>query len=222
MTSSCQRCRVSVRQCRHPADVAHARTTGAPPNNETAPHRHRLPLDSGISRHHRDRDQVWARYRCFLVPSHTRADRPVYTGTPPRPKPRLPPPSSPPVNADSVSVIPRLSSENTKTRWSRTRVPAPSRSRHGNRRTPQRVIRRMTPGNSPDMRKQAEGDNEQRRKRAHRARNWHGVSASQAQVTQGASKAPEHHPAKTSREERQRGLDRGKQRTDVDRGPSRR
>lgn len=72
------------------------------------------------------------------------------------------------------------------------------------------------------MSKQVEGDNEQRRKRANEARHWHGVSASEAQVSQGASKAREHLPGKANHAERQHAPERGKQRTDVDRGHSRR
>jgi hypothetical protein len=72
------------------------------------------------------------------------------------------------------------------------------------------------------MGKQMEGDNIQRRKKARQARDEEGVPPSQAQVTLGASKAPEHLPHKAPQEERQKAPERGKQRSDVDEGPKRR
>ncbi|OZM77184.1 hypothetical protein CFP66_36740 [Pseudonocardia sp. MH-G8] len=71
------------------------------------------------------------------------------------------------------------------------------------------------------MRKQMEGDNIQRRQKAREARADEGVPASQAQVTLGASKGREHLPHKADEEERQQ-TQRGKQRSDVDRGPKKR
>ncbi|MDR7302595.1 hypothetical protein [Haloactinomyces albus] len=70
-------------------------------------------------------------------------------------------------------------------------------------------------------RKRTEGDNEQRRQRARQARR-EGVSPSEAQVTTGASRQREHLPHKAETEERQQSPERGKQRSDVDEGPSRR
>ena len=71
------------------------------------------------------------------------------------------------------------------------------------------------------VKKQTEGDNKQRRQRAHQARQQ-GVSPSEAQVTTGASKEREHLPHGAKQEQRQRSPERGKQRSDVDRGPQRR
>lgn len=72
------------------------------------------------------------------------------------------------------------------------------------------------------MGKRMEGDNKQRRKRARKARGDEGVAPSKAQVTTGASKQRESLPHKAAANERHQGPWRGKQRTDVDRGPSRR
>ncbi|MCP2331822.1 MULTISPECIES: hypothetical protein [Actinoalloteichus] len=67
------------------------------------------------------------------------------------------------------------------------------------------------------MGKQMEGDNTQRRNRARQAR-AEGTTPSHAQVTLGASKASEHLPHHTGHAERQRSPERGKQRSEVDRG----
>jgi hypothetical protein len=69
--------------------------------------------------------------------------------------------------------------------------------------------------------KEMEGDNKQRRQRAREARGQ-GVSPSEAQVTTGASKSREHLPHGAQTQERQQASERGKQRSDVDQGPSRR
>lgn len=87
---------------------------------------------------------------------------------------------------------------------------------------PARGYRAAVTGNPGDMRKQMEGDNKQRRKRARQAREDEGVTPSEAQVTLGASKEREHKPHKANETERQRAAERGKQRTEVDDGPSRR
>ena len=72
------------------------------------------------------------------------------------------------------------------------------------------------------MGKQMEGDNIQRRQKARQAREEQGVAPSQAQVTLGASKAPEHLPHKAPTEERQHCAEHGKQRSPVDKGPKKR
>lgn len=72
------------------------------------------------------------------------------------------------------------------------------------------------------MGKDMEGDNIQRRGRARRARQDARVSPGTAQVTLGASKAREHLPEKANHTERAHSKVRGKQRSGVDRGPSRR
>jgi hypothetical protein len=56
----------------------------------------------------------------------------------------------------------------------------------------------------------------------HEARVEKGVLPSQAQVTLGASKAPEHLPRKADTEERQHCAEHGKQRSPVDKGPKKR
>jgi hypothetical protein len=48
------------------------------------------------------------------------------------------------------------------------------------------------------------------------------VLPSQAQVTLGASKAPEHLPSKADTEERRHCAEHGKQRAPVDKGPKKR
>ncbi|GDY29022.1 hypothetical protein [Gandjariella thermophila] len=67
-----------------------------------------------------------------------------------------------------------------------------------------------------------EGDNIQRRARAREARKREGVEPSRAQVPLGASKERGHRPHGASHGERERAAECGKQRSDVDRGPSRR
>jgi hypothetical protein len=67
-----------------------------------------------------------------------------------------------------------------------------------------------------------EGDDVQRRAKARQAREDEGVPASQAQLTLGASKGREHLPHKADEEERQHAVERGKQRSGVDKGPKKR
>lgn len=76
-------------------------------------------------------------------------------------------------------------------------------------------------GEPEGMGKQMEGDNVQRRQKARRAKTGEGVPASKAQVTLGASKGRDHLPHKADDKERQH-AERGKQRSDVDRGPKKR